>query len=181
MTHFRFKTLQLRFENLQKFGLTSLLLMLTLSLTSCLDPYLYDPPPANYIYNYAGKWEGVLTEQATNPRSANVTVTILPHNYSQDSSSNYYTNEHYYDLKGTWSAAFSPSLNATGIFSGSADGYSTNFWSRLTFGDDTNCSISVNATRIGDSIVGVYEPDNYSNENCSFSNLKVGSFTLNKQ
>lgn len=167
--------------NLRQVSLVALLTLLVLSMASCLDPYIYDPPTPNYIYNYAGTWEGSLTEQATNPRSANISVTILAHNYTEETTFDYYGNEYYYDLKGTWSAAFSPELNAIGIFNGSADAYSTDFWSNLTFGDDTNCSISVDATRIGDSIIGVYEPDSYSNENCSFSGLKVGSFTLVKQ
>lgn len=159
-----------------------LLTLISFSLVGCIGLYDYTPPTPNHIYNYAGDWKGSLTEQATNPRSAEVSVTILPHNFTEEvDTSDYAWDKYNYSLKGTWSSTFSPDLNAVGIFQGSADAYTTDFYATLTFGDDPNCSVSVNATRLGNSITGTYQPSQYENSGCAFSDIKVGIFQITKQ
>ena len=162
----------------------SLLSLLSFGLVGCLSlgTYDYNPPEAKHIYNYAGNWSGSLTEQATNPRSAEVSVTILGHNFSDATNTpNSDWNSYNYNLNGTWSSIFSSELSAVGIFQGSADAYTTDFTAYLTFGDDPNCSITINATRLGNSITGTYQPNQYDNSGCAFSDIKVGTFQISKQ
>ena len=157
-----------------------LMSLLSFSLVGCLS--LYDPyfsPDPQHIYNYAGAWNGSLREQATNPRSAQVSITILPHSFTEETDATNWE-AYNYSLKGTWSAEFSSTLNAVGIFQGNASAFSTDFSAELTFGDDPNCSISINATRLGNSITGTYQPNQYNSSGCAFTDIKVGTFQISK-
>ena len=161
---------------------STLIVILSFSLVGCIGLYDFNPPAPTHNYNYAGSWQGSLNEQATNPRSASVSILILPHNYRETvDSDDFYSNNLYYSLKGTWSADFSPTLSSLGIFQGNADAYSTDFSAQLTFGDDTNCFVTVTATRIANKITGIYQPESYGNDRCTFTDLKVGTFELVKQ
>lgn len=160
---------------------------LCIFLVGCSDLYNLGTPPLptpEHIYNYAGTWTGSLSEQASDARSASINITILEHDFRESVDTSNWLSSHYgtqYNLKGSWLAEFSSELSAIGIFEAGASAYSPDFRAQLIFGDDTNCSISVNATRVGDTITGTYQPYEYNYPNCDFSGIKVGIFDIGKQ
>lgn len=146
-------------------------------------------PDPKYNFNFAGEWKGSLTEQATDGRTAQVTVSINPHNFSQTIDSNDYSSG-YYILRGNWKAEYSAELISVGILEGNADAYIPDFYAELTFGDDPDCAISVQALRIEDTITGTFKPGTQANgympvpgnnANCSFTDIKAGNFEIQKQ
>jgi len=181
-------------EKVKGFGylkFTTIAVLLSMLLVGCgLYGYNPGPPPdPKYNYNFAGDWIGTLEEQTSNPRTAQVTVTINPHNYSETIDTNDYSSG-YYSLRGNWKAEYSKALSSVGILEGSASAYDADFFVELTFGDDPNCVISVQAVRVENTITGTFKPgasfNNFApipvnTENCSFTDLKAGNFQIKKQ
>jgi len=164
-----------------------LILASSFCLVGCESLYNLGTPPIpapEHIYNYAGTWKGSLIEQATDTRSASIDISILEHDFKDSVDNSTWVSSHIgtnYSLKGSWSAEFTSEITAIGIFGGNASAYSPDFTAQLTFGDDTNCSITVNATRVGNNITGTYQPYQYNYPGCNFSGIKVGIFKITKQ
>lgn len=169
------------------FGLLSMLLV------GCgLYGYGYNPgppPDPKFNYDFSGNWKGSLEELATNARTAQVTVTMDPHGFAETIDNNDFIGG-YYNLRGTWKAEFSETLSALGILEGTASAYDSGVYVVLTFGDDPNCAITINASRNEDTISGTYRPGKESNNyapipvetgNCSFTDIKAGRFEVKKQ
>jgi len=162
-------------------SLSTLLLVMSTVLVGCFSHYdMYDPPPPQHIYNYAGDWQGSLKEQSANPRTATIDLNILEHEFTKKEDFNY-NSQPYYSLKGTWSAGFSPEVKAYGVFLGNADTYSTNFTATLNFSSNTNCDVWVDGTRQDTKIAGIYYLIEKTENGCSEIDLTAGTFEISKK